>query len=139
MHAEGFDRCDVLIATCEDAGWLTIFANAKGRGAIQSVFPPAEIGWTDTRSVPPGWKAVELNLREFVSLCPDHKMIELRSDPDRSLNIYGERLAATLLLGAPRPRRQSARLSELGLKKRPRRSGGPSARGAEAGVGRSEA
>lgn len=103
MTKPPFPPCDVIVASAEDIGWLDVFANAKGRKAIDATFAGLPINWTEGKKLPslglpPKWCVVVLNLPAMIQQCPTHKLVELDHDPDNRIFVYGKRLAATLTI-----------------------------------------
>jgi hypothetical protein len=65
--ARGFQHCDLLIASSDD--WSHIFANARGRAAIDAIVD-VPINWelggsSEHIGAPPHWRIVCVRLKEF--------------------------------------------------------------------------
>ena len=97
-----YDHCDICIGTAEDkVGWLDVFSNARGRKALEALFPGLPISWggrIPELKMPPGWRVVCLQLPNMIKKCPGHKVMTLKPlDPDsKDVNYYGLRLAVSL-------------------------------------------
>jgi len=84
-----------------DPAALDLFANEKGRAAVQALFPDLPIQWLSPQDhglsfVPPGWLWATLNIQKMAELSKGHKLAEVDSDPDASMNIWLYRLAVSL-------------------------------------------
>src|SRR5262245_22435631 len=104
MYNRAFDDYDILIGILKDVGWFYLAGNAKARKATEAIFPSCPIAW-DTRSetaFPPDWETAEINLPKLIATCPNNKLVRLTSNPDRSLNIYGQCISATLVVAGCR-------------------------------------
>jgi hypothetical protein len=102
-----YDHCDVCISRAvaqeqsEPLGRLDVMANARGREAVEAIFPGLSLVWGG-ESLPPEWGCVSIDLEKMIELCPGHKLKKIRSDPDKSTNVYAYRLGTTLMVGGIR-------------------------------------
>jgi hypothetical protein len=76
-HAALFESCDIFIET-DDDGWVLILADSKARAVVNSLIDgkinwdfgtPVQQWWT---TVPPNWRAVDLDFRKMDHDKPSH-------------------------------------------------------------------
>jgi hypothetical protein len=99
-----FNHCDVSLVRLgegEHPAKLDLFANEKGRAAVQALFPDLPIQWLSPKDydlgfVPPGWLWATLNIQKMAELSKSHTLAKVDSDPDASMNIWLYRLSVSL-------------------------------------------
>ena len=74
----------IFIGNRDEHGWVTMWANAKGCGCINALFPQDEIEWYDDRTpqVPCDWHNCELNVPEAALTMENRLPLEITMDAD---------------------------------------------------------
>lgn len=98
----------VFIGNHDEAGWVYMAVNAKGRSCVDALFPEARIAWRDPGDlVPASWHGFDINLPDVAAATKTKLPMDITGGTDLD-NANPDALAFLLAVGVNRQGGRSA-------------------------------